>query len=131
MKKIILMAILSVALFWTQAQTAFSHTASNPTGAVVNTAVDTMSYSMTKGYRLVGIQTVITKVSGTIAGTSILYASINGTNYVATGDTLTNTNVTTNTFLLTKANPYRYWQIRTTGSGTMSATTAAKIITGD
>lgn len=131
MKKIIMFLCLFAIGFAVQAQTAFSHTASNPTGAVVNTSVDTMTYSMQKGYKLVGIQTIVTKVSGTVAGTSILYASIDGTNYVATGDTLTNTNVATNSFLVTKANPYRYWRILTTGSGTMSATTAAKIIIGN
>lgn len=132
MKKVILFLLLGlICSVGLQAQVgSFTHTASNPTGAVVNTAVDTMSYTLSKGYQLVGIQTIITKVSGTVAGTSVLYGSIDGTNYVSTGDTLTNTNVATNSFLVTKATPYKYWRILTTGSGTMSATTAAKIITG-
>jgi hypothetical protein len=132
MKKAIFFLLIGlVCSIGLQAQTGtFSHTASNPTGAVVNTSVDTMTYTLSKGYQLVGIQTIITKVSGTVAGTSVLYASIDGVNYVSTGDTLTNTNVTTNSFLVTKATPYKYWRILTTGSGTMSATTNAKIIIG-
>lgn len=131
MKQIKFLLLFLLVGFITQAQTGtFSHTASNPTGAVVNTSVDTMSYTLSKGYQLVGIQTIITKVSGTVAGTSVLYGSIDGVNFVSTGDTLTNTNVATNSFLVTKATPYKYWRILTTGSGTMSATTAAKIIIG-
>lgn len=115
---------------FTQAQSTFSHTASNPTGAVVNTGSDTMTIEFPSYNVAVGIQPVITKVGGTVAGTSILYGSIDGINYVAAGDTLTNTNVSKNTKVMKLLTPvYRKYRIITTGSGTMSATTAA-FITG-
>lgn len=110
------------------AQTAFNHTTFNPTGSVIDTGVDTLTIEFPSWNVAVGIQPVITKVSGTVAGTSILYGSIDGTNYVATGDTLTNTNVSKNTKIIKLSTPvYRKYRIITTGSGTMSATTAAYI----
>lgn len=115
-------------MYVVQAQTAFHQTTSNPTGAVVNTGIDTMTYTLSTPYTNIVIQPVITKVSGTVAGTSVLYYSVNGTNWVSTGDTLTSTNVTTNSAIWLKtANPARYWRILVTGTGTMSATAAAKI----
>lgn len=113
--------------FCSQAQTAFNHTASNPTGAVVNTAVDTSSYTLSASYHTVSIQPALTKVSGTVAGTSILQMSVNGVQYINT-DTVTNTNIAVSSSVIwTKVTAARYFRILTTGSGTMSATTAAKI----
>jgi len=103
MKKILsLLMCFLVFTVASQAQTAFSHTASNPTGAILNTSSDTMTYSMQKGYASVAIQPVITRATGTMAGTSVLYYSVNGTNWVATGDTLTNTNTATNSTIWAK-----------------------------
>lgn len=131
MKIIFLAALMFMACLEPRAQSAvaFSQTSSNPTGAYVNTAIDTVTITVLPSYSIVGIQPVITKVSGTVAGTAILYGSINGTNYVATGDTLTATNVTTNTAIWTKVNPaYHNYRVVFTGSGTMSATAGAKLI---
>lgn len=131
MKKIIsLLFCFLVFTVASQAQTAFSHTASNPTGAILNTSSDTMTYSMQKGYASVAIQPVITRATGTMAGTSVLYYSVNGTNWVATGDTLTNTNTATNSTIWAKTVPARYWRIITSGATTVTGTTAAKIIIG-
>ena len=117
------------ALFYTaHSQTAFSHTASNPTGAILNTSADTMNYNLQKGYNLLSIQPVITKATGTMAGTTVLYYSVDGTNWVTTGDSQTNTNVTTNTTVWNKTSAARYWRIITSGATTVTATTAAKII---
>lgn len=111
-----------------QAQTPFNHTTFNPTGSVVDAGADTLTVDFPSWNVAVGIQPVITKVSGTVAGTSILYGSIDGSNYVATGDTLTNTNIAKNTKIIKLTTPvYRKYRIITTGSGTMSATTAAYI----
>lgn len=127
MKKVFSLLILVLALgLATNAQSAFHQTASNPTGAVVNTGVDTLTYSLSASYSIVSIQPVVTKVSGTVAGTSILQVSVNGTNFVNT-DTLTNTNVTTNTAIWEKRTSAKYFRILTTGTGTMSATAAAKL----
>lgn len=132
MKKIMILLLISLAAFqFTKAQTPFSHTASNPTGAVTNTSSDTMNYSLSKGYKLLGIQPVITKVSGTVAGVVRFYASINGTNWATLSDTLALANTATNHGIFSFAAPWRYWRLITTGSGTMAATTAAKIIVGE
>lgn len=115
-------------MYIVQAQSAFHQTTANPTGAVVNTGIDTMTYTLSQPYTNISIQTVTTKVSGTVAGTTVLYYSVNGTNFVSTGDTLTNTNVATSSAIWVKSgSPVRYWRILTTGVGTMSATVAAKI----
>jgi hypothetical protein len=130
MKKALFLLMIGFAFaLHSQAQTTtFSHTATNPTGAVVNTGIDTMTVAFPGNFSAIGIQPVVSKVSGTVAGTSILYGSINGTTYVATGDTLTNTNVTTNTKVIKLTFPvYRTYRLITAGSGTMSATTGATI----
>ena len=128
MKKILfLLALTSFSLFG-MAQ-SFSHTTSNPTGAINNASSDTMSYSTVKNYSVVGIQPVITKATGTMAGTSVLYGSLDGINFIAVGDTLTNTNVTTNSTVWSLSNPpYIYYRIITSGATTVTGTTVAKFI---
>lgn len=113
-------------VFFSMAQSAFRQTASNPTGTVTNTSVDTMTYALSASYSTISIQPVITKTSGTVAGTSILQLSVNGTNYINT-DTLTNTNVATNSTIWNKFTTAKYFRILTTGSGTMVVTVAAKL----
>lgn len=108
---------------------SFSATTFNPTAAILNTAVDSLTYSMNRDYTVVGIQPVITKATGTMAGTAVLYASLDGTNYVSTGDTLTLTNVTTNTTIWIKTNPvYSKYLIKIGGATTVTGTASAKII---
>ena len=79
--------------------------------------------TITGSYTNVAFQVVATKISGTVAGTAILQASLDGTNYHSVGvDTLTLTNVATNAHLWSAApNKYKYWRVKVTGSGTMSA----------
>lgn len=113
-----------------QAQTAFKHTASNPTGAVVNTGVDTMTVEFPSWNVAVGIQPVLTKVSGTITAVkSYLYGSVDGTNFAtAILDSMTSSNQASNTIIWKLPTPvYRKYRIITTGIGTMSATTSATI----
>lgn len=107
-----------------QAQSKFSQTVTNPTGAITNTSTDTMTLSL-PGYALItAFQPVITKVSGTVAGNCILQVSIDGVNYFSpTGDTLTLANVAINTTAFTITNsPYTYYRVLVIGSGTMAAT---------
>lgn len=129
MKKI-LAIILSFFLCGMAAfsQTSFNQTTSNPTGAITNTSVDTMNITLSASRQSVAIQPVVTKASGTMAGTITLYYSVNGTNYVATGDTFTLTNVTTNTtvFNLT-GKAAKYWRITVGGATTVTGTCTAKI----
>lgn len=121
--------LLASVTMGVNAQTSFKHTASNPTGAVVNTGSDTSEIQVNGYQAIVGIQAVVTKDSGTIAGTSILYGSVDGENYVALGDTLTLGNSAVNTAVWVKEkHPYLKYRIITTGEGTMAGKTAHKLI---
>lgn len=112
-----------------QTPVALSQTTSNPTGAILNTSVDTLSITLNGYYKVIGIQPVVTKATGTMAGTAILYGSINGTNYVAVGDTLTLTNVTTNTAVWSiESSPYKSFRILVGGATTVTGTASAKLI---
>ncbi len=127
MRKLLCLIALAAVFTTSKAQTAFKYTATNPTGAILNTSVDTMNYSMLKGYRLVTIQPVFTRATGTMAGTAILSYSVNGTNFV-NSDTLTLTNAATNTIVWNKVTAARYWRIIRSGATTVTGTSAAKII---
>ena len=123
-----------VSLAWvSEAQVNFSHTASNPTGVVVNTASDTLTYTLTTGYNQVTIQPFITRNSGTLAGTVVLYYSVyrtGTTNWVPSGDTLTLSNGAVSApTAWTKNISAKRWRIITTGSGTVNMTTAAALQT--
>lgn len=128
MKKIIFLIAFTVALFGvkTEAQTAFNYTATNPTGAILNTSVDTMTFTVSKSYSMISIQPVITRATGTMAGTAILAYSVNGTNYV-NSDTLTLSNAATNTTVWNKVSAARYWRIIRSGATTVTGTSAAKL----
>lgn len=113
---------------FTQAQVAFSQTASNPTGAITDTGIDTMTYTAIRSYNLVSIQPVVTKATGTMAGWAVLDYSINGTNWYVGTDTLSLTNITTNTLVWNKATAARYFRIRVGGATSVTGTCTAKII---
>lgn len=133
MKKIIFIALLflTTIAFETKAQTSFKQTVSNPTGVIVNTASDTMNLTLSQGYKSYSIQPIVVRNSGTAAGTATLYASLDGVNYVATGDTYTLTNVATNTTLWTVSKPAKYLRIIVGGATTVNATCSAKFIQGN
>lgn len=71
----------------------------------------------------VKVQVVVTKVSGTVGGTVVLYESVNGMDYTSTGDTLTLANQATNKATWTKTNtPYPFLQVIGTNSSGAKAT---------
>ncbi len=71
--------------------------------------------------KLFAIQPVVTKVSGTMAGTSFLQASLDGTNWVSV-DSLTVTDVSVNTKLISIEDPkYAYYRFLFRTSGTVKA----------
>lgn len=126
MKRILFVLSLMLTFAIVQAQTLITW---NGSDTVVNTASVNLTLTLRGSYDSAVFQVVNTKVSGTVAGTSILYGSVDGTNYkhVPNTDTLTNTNQTTNTLIWQLSNPdFPYYKIVTTGSGTMSAITSAK-----
>ena len=128
MRKIII--VLSL-LITTNAFAGISNMVSdygNNSDTATNTGTAYVQITANNSYAQASFQVVVTKISGTAAGTVILYGSLDGTNFNAIGaDTLTNTNVTTNThvFILTY-NPYKYYRAVLTGSGTMVCTISAK-----
>lgn len=128
MKKLTFLALALAFCISVNAQ----NTVTNMTGngaTVTNSGSASCSLAVNYTHEQLSIQITATKVSGTIAGTAILYGSVDGTNYNAIGsDTLTLTNVTTNTkvWVLTNAN-YAYYKVTVTGSGTMAATIVGKL----
>ena len=138
MKKGILGLLVCFALCLTQnasAQTVV--TMGGSAGSVVNTATAYNTLEVKQGYATVAIQTVITKVSGTVAGTVTLQGSIDGTNYETVDTnyvstytvTYTPTNVATNSKVwLMNRNPYQYYRIKYVGTGTMSATMTSYLV---
>ncbi len=89
---------------------------------ITNAGTDFVVKQVQGTYKNVSVQAVFTKVGGTVAGTAILYGSIDGTNYVQLNtDTLSMTNVTTNTKIwVVTNNNYMYYKIVYLGSGSMS-----------
>lgn len=90
-------------------------------GADSLTNADTVTkiITATAGYDGIVIQPVVTKVSGTAAGTVILSQSLDGVNYVPT-DTLTLTNTATQTTIWSKKSPVPvYYKVVGTSSGTV------------
>ena len=107
----------------TKAQVITSFTGSD---TIVNTATVNCDLILRNAYTSGAFQVVNTKVSGTVAGNTLFQGSVDGTNYV-TLDTLTNTDVTTNTKIIVQTPPtYPYYRFAYTGSGTMSAIMVAK-----
>lgn len=88
---------------------------------LVNTDNATKIFTVTAGYNCIAIQPVVTKISGTVAGTVVLYGTVDGTNYVSLGDTLTCTNQATNTDIFVKTNaPYYKYKLYFSQTGTDS-----------
>jgi len=80
--------------------------------------------ALTGAYAGVMLQTVLTKLSGTAAGTVQLYGSLDGVNYVPVDSVKTITNVTTQSFLHVCRVPIvQYLRLIYTGSGTQSTKT--------
>ncbi|MES2287763.1 MAG: hypothetical protein V4547_18890 [Bacteroidota bacterium] len=132
MKKLFLLMSLSLFVLTSFAQV--SMTGNGDT--VTDTGTDFVVKQVEGTYKNVSIQAVFSKVSGTIAGTAILYGSIDGTNYVslsgAVGDTLLMTDVTTNTkvWVLNNSN-YMYYKVVFLGVGTMSGRIYGYVFTAD
>lgn len=97
-------------------------TVGNTSDTVANTATEVLTKQVPGTYSVLAVQAVVTKISGTAAGTVILQGSIDGTNYYAVGDdTLTMTDVASKTHIwVVTPSKYLYYRLSYTGSGTMS-----------
>lgn len=119
MKKLILIMALAIACIH-NVDAQITMTGSD---TIVDAATVSVSQKITTSLNVISFQAVVTKLSGTVAGTVILQASNDAVNYVdISTDTLTLTDVTTNTFLwsVTSA-PYQFYRLTGLGTGTMSA----------
>lgn len=142
---ILLMAFALLAVpAKTQAQTSVLTTLKNalsPYAAldtVTNTGTGTLTSVRVNGPGdNVTIVVVCTKISGTVAGTITIQGSLDGTNYKAIPTVETQTSITTATALdvasqvftwRLASSPYLYYRVSWTGSGTMAASFAAKLM---
>jgi hypothetical protein len=127
MKNFITMMVLSFAILITTQLTAQRATLMPLVAGdtIVNTGTVNKVFTATAGYSSVGIHVVVTKISGTVAGTVTPQVSLDGTNWLTLpgATALTNTDQTTNTQVwnITGGVPWTHFRIRGAGSGTMSA----------
>ena len=131
MKQLFIIALLFISCAaYSQTPARMRHTTFNPKGIVQNTGKDTMYYDLllpvTTG---LGFHVAVTRDSGTVAGTAVLYRSNtpNGP-WASMGDTLTLANAALQSFYIEKRDPIAYhYMIITTGSGTMAAKVDAQV----
>lgn len=109
-----------------------------PYDTVTNTGTSYLTLANKGAAETVTIQLVATKISGTVAGTVTLLGSLDGTNYKALTQqevttaipTYTATDVASQTNIwVIKNNPYLYYRVSWTGTGTMSARFNALLMT--
>lgn len=137
MKKILflcLLTILATAFIspQLQAQTPvnlISTGNSLATDTVTNAGVKTL-ISPTLGYATsITIQVDITKISGTLGGSLTAVVSNDGITYYAIGSAYTVTDVASQGTTFTPTLGFRYYGVRWTGTGTMSGSFKAKLVT--
>lgn len=117
MKKLLLLLVVLFSFTVSFAQTTQSVFFSG-VDSLIN--ADTVVKNLTLATTANGVilQPIITRVSGTAAGKVVLLQSIDGTNYVRT-DSITLTNVVTNTAFISKTQPVApYYQVQFISSGT-------------
>lgn len=130
MKKIIVFLSFVAMCFCveTQAQTyqvkpvALTTTSyGNALDTVTNTASKvTTPFRVSNWHLGVTAQVVVTKISGTVGGSIGLYGSMDGTNFTLIGSATTPSDASANYSFNTTAAWY-YYQLKYTGTGTMSA----------
>jgi len=134
MKKILALFLILTLLAVSnevKSQVPFSQTASNPTGAISNSSIDTMTYTLTKGYGRILFSMTYTRTANTAGGTAILeYRQSTSDNWQSdAGDTLTITNVASRTYYWNKTVTAKHWRMRVGGATTVTATVAGKLNT--
>lgn len=100
-----------------------------------DTLTNAVAKSLTKllvaPYSTVTVQVRVAKLSGTVGGTVTLTGSVDGVTYYAISGasslTLTDT-ATQGTIWIVTGNPYSYYKVLGTGTGTMSALISAKVL---
>lgn len=124
MKYLFLLFFMVFVSFGIEAQKINTFTG---TDTIANTATVNLDYAHSGSFKSGAFQVINTKLSGTAAGKTYFMGSVDGTNFVKL-DSLTNVNVTTNTKTFIQNPPaYPYYRFSSTGSGTMSVITTAKV----
>jgi hypothetical protein len=128
MKNLILILITAFGLMLCNVDTKAQSSQMTGSDTVTNTATVNLDANVTGDYHTISFQLVATKVNGTPAGTVIIQASNDGTNYfninttgitTAYADTFTVTNVATQTYPWVEAlGKWKYYRLKCTGSGT-------------
>lgn len=94
------------------------------TDTLTNAGTVSQLKQITGYHKVIAIQTTVTKVTGTPAGTVVLYGSLDGVTYdtIPGTERFTITNVATQTVIwpLNVSN-YAYYKVVTAGSGTQSS----------
>lgn len=142
MKKIVGLLILCALAFNVQAQSNLissnTHALIPTLDTVTNTGVKTMTSTRIGGWQHeVVISTVSANLTGTMAGVARLYGSLDGVNYQRIRSTtlyggqidsvVLNVNSLKYAWRLTD-NPFQFYQVQTTGIGTVTFTVAGKIV---
>lgn len=130
MKRLLIALMFFAALFAvTPAQSQATMTLSDDT--LVNAVTEYATLQLNEPADLLSISYVLTKVSGTVAGTVLAQGSIDGTNYVnISTDTLTLANAATNVHIWTFVkSPYKYYRTKAATTGTQVSVQAAKLYT--
>lgn len=120
MKKVLIFLSLAVITFGAQAQvsTLLPLVAGD---TIANTGTVTKTVRVTTGPSGIYLQAILTKISGTGAGTAQLQVSLDGTNFTNSGSAFTITNVATQNAVFNVVAPVpEYCRILFTGSGTES-----------
>lgn len=129
MKKLFVFTLVLFAAFSTKAQ--FGHAAAFSSTSISN--VDTINHviTATAGYNALGVQVLVNKTSGTLAGKVYIYQSMDGVNYSVTDSTTYAATPSwtgiaptyTNTAYFTKQTvPGVYYMVSIVTSGTVTAT---------
>jgi len=138
MKKFIFLLAFVALAFSANAQVvAMKATTGNTSDTVTNTGTEVLSAQVNGYNKVVTVQVLITRLSGTLAGNVVLQGSLDGTTYTtltqvaqpSNNDTVTLTNVAaTSCIYVIEPSKYLYYRVSVTGSGTMTARISAKIM---
>jgi len=138
MKKLSLLIFALALTVGVHAQISFHSTynTANDTIKVTNTEVGILSVRNGGAASSCAIIYTVTKVSGTVGGTVLLQGSFDNSTWVTVNSPYTQTAITAPTIANASgsyvywlpANPFPYYRITHTGTGTMVCTASAKIL---
>ena len=128
MKKLFYL-VLAIGLSFSASAQVASTFALKAGDTLTNTDTVAKIMKVTAGYAGVVIQPIVTRLSGTAAGSVVLFESLDGINYTPAGDTLTLSNVVSQTKVFRKSAPLPvYYKIEAKSSGTVTEVLTVKYV---